>query len=296
VAPEGINGTICGTRKGIDKVVTFIKSLEGVGELSYKESKIRLNERPEGAFFRMRVRIKKEIVTMGMTGLDPAKTVGTYIEPKDWNALIDREDVRLIDTRNTYETLIGTFKGAVDPKTESFRQFPEWVAKNLDPKRDKSVAMFCTGGIRCEKATSYLLQKGFENVYHLKGGILNYLKEVPEEKTMWKGECYVFDERVSVSHGLRVGTYGKCRACRRPLSEEGKKHQHYEEGASCELCYSEYTEQQRQRFRTRHRAIGLAKARGVPHLGSAARSAKETKKRARAWAELTKEPSSTATI
>ncbi|GAB5366499.1 hypothetical protein AAMO2058_001148600 [Amorphochlora amoebiformis] len=275
LAAEGINGTIAGPRKGIDEILDYIRSIKGVGDqLSYKESLILPHERPEGAFLRMRVRLKKEIVTIGEADVDPLTLVGTYVDPKEWNTLITRKDVTTIDTRNTYETEIGTFKGAVDPRTESFKEFPKWVDEKLDPNTHPNVAMFCTGGIRCEKATSLLLRKGFKNVYHLKGGILNYLKEVPKSNSTWEGECYVFDERVSVDHHLRVGTYAKCRACRRPVSESDLEHKNFELGVSCHRCISEYTEDQRTRFRNRHNLVKLAKSRGKSHLGITAQPPK----------------------
>jgi len=219
-------------------------------------------------FYRTRVKLKKEIVTMGVEGIDPNHVVGTYVEPKDWNALISDPDVTLIDTRNDYETKIGTFKNALDPHTDSFRQFPDYVKKELDPKTNKKVAMFCTGGIRCEKSTAYLKELGYEEVFHLQGGILKYLEEVPEEESLWQGECFVFDNRVSVNHQLEKGKYDMCHGCRLPISDEDKKSPHYQQGVCCANCYDTISEQQKQRFIEREKQMKLAKDRGESHIGS----------------------------
>lgn len=263
LASEGINGTIAGTRQGIDQVLAWIKSDERLAELDYKES---YDETMP--FYRTKVKLKKEIVTMGVEGIDPKEVVGTYVKPKDWNALISDPEVLLIDTRNDYEVGIGTFKGAVNPKTETFREFPEYVKENLDPEKHKKVAMFCTGGIRCEKSTAYLKEQGFENVFHLEGGILKYLEEVEKDDTLWEGECFVFDNRVAVDHDLQKGQYDQCHACRMPITEEEMQHDKYVKGVSCPHCYDKQTPEQRQRYLERERQVQLAKARGEQHIGS----------------------------
>lgn len=218
-------------------------------------------------FLRMKVRLKKEIVTMGVEGIDPNKVVGTYVKPEDWNALISDPDTILVDTRNDYEVAIGTFKGAVDPKTKSFREFPAWAEENKDLLKKPKIAMFCTGGIRCEKSTAYMKEQGYEEVYHLEGGILKYLEEIPEDKSLWEGDCFVFDERVSVRHGLEEGDYHMCRACRRPVSEEEMAMPEFVEGVSCPYCHEETTEEQKERFAERQRQIMLSKKRGEKHIG-----------------------------
>lgn len=263
LANEGINGTIAGTRQGIDQVLAWIKSDERLAELDYKES---YDETMP--FYRTKVKLKKEIVTMGVEGIDPKEVVGTYVKPKDWNALISDPEVLLIDTRNDYEVGIGTFKGAVNPKTETFREFPEYVKENLDSEKHKKVAMFCTGGIRCEKSTAYLKEQGFENVFHLEGGILKYLEEVEKDDTLWEGECFVFDNRVAVDHDLQKGQYDQCHACRMPITEEEMQHDKYVKGVSCPHCYDKQTPEQRQRYLERERQVQLAKARGEKHIGS----------------------------
>lgn len=263
LAQEGINGTIAGTRQGIDNVLAWIKSDERLAELDYKESFEEFMP-----FYRTKVKLKKEIVTMGVEGIDPKEVVGTYVKPKDWNDLISDPEVLLIDTRNDYEVGIGTFKGAVNPKTETFREFPEYVKENLDPNKHKKVAMFCTGGIRCEKSTAYLKEQGFENVFHLEGGILKYLEEVDKEETLWEGECFVFDNRVAVDHDLKKGQYDQCHACRMPITEEEMQHEKYEKGVSCPHCYDKQTPEQRRRYIERERQVQLAKARGEKHIGS----------------------------
>lgn len=263
LANEGINGTIAGTRAGVDAVLAHIRELPGCAALDWKESAAATMP-----FGRMKVRLKREIVTMGEPYVDPRAGTGHYVEPADWNALISAPDVVVIDTRNDYEVGIGTFAGAVDPETRSFREFPGWWRENAERFDGKRVAMFCTGGIRCEKSTNFLLQEGVGEVFHLKGGILKYLELVPEAESMWLGECFVFDERVSVGHGLAPGTHGLCRACRRPLTEAGRNHADYEPGVSCASCRSEFTEADRARFRERQRQSDLARARGVGHIGA----------------------------
>ena len=263
LAKEGINGTVAGSREGIDNLLSWLKSDKRLAELDHKESYDQ-----EMPFYRSKVKLKKEIVTMGVEGIDPKRVVGTYVKPQDWNALISDPDVVLVDTRNDYEVEIGTFKGAINPNTETFREFPEYVKNNLDPKRDKKVAMFCTGGIRCEKSTAYLKEQGFEEVYHLEGGILKYLEEVSEQETLWQGECFVFDNRVAVDHKLQKGQYDQCHACRMPITELEKEHPHYEKGVSCHHCFEKQTPEQRQRYAERERQVQLAKARGEEHIGS----------------------------
>ncbi|MGB0411520.1 MAG: rhodanese-related sulfurtransferase [Pikeienuella sp.] len=262
LAHEGINGTIAGPREGIDAVLAHIRALPGCADIEVKESTA-----SEPPFLRMKVRLKREIVTLGQPGVDPTAQVGTYVAPEDWNDLITRDDVVVIDTRNDYEVGIGTFEGAVDPKTSSFREFPEWWRANRDDFAGKQVAMFCTGGIRCEKASSFLLSEGVNEVFHLKGGILKYLEDTPKQDSRWNGECFVFDGRVSVGHGLVEGSYDQCHACRRPITEEDKTHTAYRKGVSCHQCIDEYSDADRARFEQRQRQIALARERGEVHLG-----------------------------
>ncbi|WP_149141460.1 rhodanese-related sulfurtransferase [Gemmobacter caeruleus] len=262
LAAEGVNGTIAGSRAGIDAVLAHLRALPGCAGLEHKESHAEAMP-----FARMKVKLKREIVTMGQPGIDPRARVGHYVAPEDWNALISSPDVAVIDTRNDYEVAIGSFAGAIDPGTRSFRDFPAWWAANRERFHNKRIAMFCTGGIRCEKSTNYLLGEGIEQVYHLKGGILKYLEEVPEDQSLWHGQCYVFDGRVSVGHGLVPGDYGSCHACRRPISAEDKAHPAYEPGVCCPACVSEYSEADRARFRERMKQMDLAARRGQRHLG-----------------------------
>lgn len=257
LAREGINGTIAGTRAGIDAVLAYIRAIDGFSGLEHKESSAETMP-----FGRMKVKLKREIVTMGQPNVDPRAQVGSYVSAQDWNRLISSEDVAVIDTRNDYEVGIGTFKGAIDPNIRSFRDFPEWWEANKDAYRGKRIAMFCTGGIRCEKSTNYLLGQGVNEVFHLKGGILKYLEDVPQDQSLWQGECYVFDGRVSVGHGLKPGDYDTCHACRRPISAADKASPHYERGACCPACADEYTPADRDRFRERQRQLDLAAARG----------------------------------
>ncbi len=263
LAPEGINGTIAGTRDGVDAVLAAIRALPGCEGLEWKES-----HSESMPFGRMKVRLKREIVTMGQPDVDPLARVGNYVQPKDWNALIADPNTVVIDTRNDYEVAIGTFQGAVDPGTRAFGEFPEWWQANRERFAGKRVAMFCTGGIRCEKSTNYLLGQGLNEVYHLKGGILKYLEEVTADESLWQGECYVFDDRVSVGHGLKPGGLKACGACRRPVTEEGQRHPDYEEGVCCPACVNEYSQTDRARFRERHRQMLLAARRGALHLGA----------------------------
>ena len=263
LAHEGINGTIAGTPDGIANVLAFIRARPELAGTEHKESSA--SKMP---FIRMKVRLKKEIVTMGVDNIDPLKTVGTYVEAKDWNDLISDPDTIVIDTRNDYETAIGIFRGAVDPKTKTFREFPRWVAENQGLHNKPKIAMYCTGGIRCEKATAFMKEQGFDEVYHLKGGILKYLEDVPEEESLWDGACFVFDDRVSVTHGLKEGEHELCHACRHPVTPEDKLDASYEEGVSCPHCADSYSETDRVRFRERQHQIALAKARGERHLGA----------------------------
>ncbi len=263
LAEEGINGTVSGTRSAIDALVSYLTADERFAGLSYKESFY--EDKP---FYRMKVKLKKEIVTMGVEGIDPQKIVGTYVKPQDWNALISDPEVVVIDTRNDYEFNIGTFERALNPVTETFRQFPAYVAENLDPAKHKKVAMFCTGGIRCEKSTAYMKEQGFDEVYHLEGGILKYLEEVPEEESLWRGECFVFDNRVAVNHKLEKGIYDQCHGCRHPITEEDKLSPEYMPGVSCPRCYSQLSEEQKQRFTERQKQIELAKSRNEAHIGA----------------------------
>lgn len=258
LAHEGINGTVAGSREAIDALKGFLTPL--FNALEYKESWAE-----KMPFHRMKVRIKKEIVTLGALEADPSQYVGTYVDPEDWNALISDPDVLVLDTRNDYEVGIGTFQGAVNPNTRSFTEFPGFV-KTLDKTRP--VAMFCTGGIRCEKASSYLLSQGFKNVYHLKGGILKYLEATPAEQSLWEGECFVFDGRVAVGHGLELGHFEACHGCRHPISEEQKASPLYERGISCPHCYDTLTDKQRKSARDRQRQEDLAQRRGLKHIGA----------------------------
>lgn len=280
LAQEGINGTVSGSREGIDNLLAYLNADPRINPISYKES---LHE--EQPFYRTKVKLKKEIVTMGVEGIDPLKSVGTYVKPKDWNALISDPEVLLIDTRNDYEIEIGTFENAVNPNTETFRQFPEYVAKNLDPKKHKKVAMFCTGGIRCEKSTAFMKEQGFEEVYHLEGGILQYLEDVPESETMWKGDCFVFDNRVAVNHKLEKSKYDQCYACRLPITEEDKQSEKYEAGVSCPKCFGTHSEEQIARFREREKQVQLAQERHEDHVGTGARDVMLHRRKEKAQAQ-----------
>ncbi len=263
LAHEGINGTVAGSRKAINALLEFLQSDERLADVSFKESFV--DEMP---FLRTRVKLKKEIVTMGVEGIDPQRVVGTYVKPNDWNALISNPEVTLVDTRNEYEVQVGTFKNALNPSTDSFREFPQYVKENLDPAKNKKVAMFCTGGIRCEKSTAYLKEQGFEEVYHLEGGILKYLEDVPEQDSLWQGECFVFDERVTVNHALERGNYDLCNGCRLPITELDKLSEHYQLGVSCPHCFETTTPEQKARFEERQRQMTLAEERGEQHIGS----------------------------
>ncbi len=252
LAAEGINGTIAGTRSSIDAVLNYLKTDPCFADLEHKESIA-----TKSPFDRLKVRLKREIVTFGIPTINPSNLVGTYVKPQDWNQLIANPEVLVIDTRNQYEVEIGSFAGAIDPHTNSFTEFPEYVATNLDPQQHKQIAMFCTGGIRCEKATSYLLSQGFENVYHLQGGILKYLEEIPTTESQWKGECFVFDDRVAITHGLEPGTHKLCWGCGNPLSPTDLIAPHYEPGICCARCYSTITPAQRASRNERWRQLQL---------------------------------------
>jgi len=262
LAHEGINGTISGKRKSIDTVISWLESDTRLSPIDTKES-----FHAEQPFNRSKVKLKKEIVTMGVEDIDPNRSVGTYVKPENWNALISDPNVTLVDTRNDYEVEIGTFKHALNPDTTSFREFPQFAKENLDTTKNKKVAMFCTGGIRCEKSTAYMKQQGFEEVYHLQGGILKYLETVPEEESLWEGECFVFDDRVAVNHQLEKGQYDQCHACRYPITEEDKLSDKYQQGISCHRCHDKLTDEQRARFAEREKQVQLAKQRGEEHIG-----------------------------
>lgn len=263
LAHEGINGTVCGSREGITALVDYLHQDERLQGVEFKESYDTTQP-----FYRMKVKLKKEIVTMGVDNIDPRHVVGTYVEPENWNSLISDPEVTVVDTRNYYEYNIGTFANAINPQTESFRELPQYVADHLDPAKNKKVAMFCTGGIRCEKSTAYLRQQGFEEVYHLKGGILNYLEKVPKDKSLWQGECFVFDNRVSVNHDLEKGQYDQCHGCRHPITEDDKNSTQYLEGVACPRCFDKQTPEQRARFSERQKQMQLARERQVPHIGA----------------------------
>lgn len=274
LASEGVNGTIAGTANGVEAALATLRALPGAADLEAKFS-----ETDEMPFLRLKVRLKKEIVTMGIQGTDPNALVGTYVEPTEWNDLISDPDTVLIDTRNDYEYSIGTFEGAIDPETKTFREFPDWFRKfreRLEAEgRTPKVAMFCTGGIRCEKATSFVKAEGIDDVFHLKGGILKYLETVPETDSKWRGECFVFDERVSVRHDLTPGSYDMCHACKRPITDEDKAEAAYVPGVSCPYCIDEMSDEQRARFAERQKQIDLARKRGQEHMGPEARRSED---------------------
>lgn len=260
LAEEGINGTVSGSRQAIDALFAWFATDARLADVDHKESSC--DEQP---FYRTKVKLKKEIVTLGVPGVNPNLQVGTYVEPRNWNALIDDPEVLLIDTRNDYEVAIGTFSGAIDPKTRSFSEFPEYIKANFDPRKHRKVAMFCTGGIRCEKASSYMLGQGFAEVFHLKGGILKYLEEVPQAQSRWEGDCFVFDNRVTVRHDLSEGDYEQCHACRTPVSASDRLSEHYAPGISCPHCWDALSEKTRASARERQKQIELARARNQPH-------------------------------
>ncbi|MFC0588385.1 rhodanese-related sulfurtransferase [Novosphingobium aquiterrae] len=267
LAAEGINGTIAGPSAGIDRVLAHIRALPDCADLDVK-----MSTASTMPFHRLKVRIKHEIVTMGQADLDPRTSAGTYVEPQDWNALIADPETIVIDTRNDYEVAVGTFERAIDPKTASFRDFPAWFRSErerlLGTGKPPRVAMFCTGGIRCEKSTAFLKQEGIDEVYHLKGGILKYLETVPAELSLWRGECFVFDQRVTIGHGLAEGSHALCHACRRPVSAEDQESPLFEAGVQCPACHAERTDAQRASYRERHRQEMRAAAQGRAHVGA----------------------------
>ncbi len=270
LAAEGINGTIAGPEAAVRELLAHLRADPRLAQLAHKES-----WSDKEPFYRLKVKLKKEIVTLGVDGIDPNRMAGQYVKPQDWNQLIQDPDVVLIDTRNDYEVQVGTFEGALNPETRSFSQLPQWVEKEMQPGgrlaerdgRKPRVAMFCTGGIRCEKSTAFMRTKGFEEVFHLEGGILKYLETVPAEHSTWNGECFVFDERVSVGHDLQPGHFQLCRSCRHPLSDEDKQSPLFENGVSCPRCHDSLTPEQRRKFSERQRQMALARARGERHIG-----------------------------
>jgi len=262
LAKEGINGTVAGSREAINILYEWFAKQPHLDNIVHKESYCETMP-----FNRTKVKLKKEIVTLGVEGIDPLRVVGTYIKPKDWNKLIADEEVTVIDTRNDYEVQIGTFKRAINPNTTTFREFPQFVKTHLDPQKNRKVAMFCTGGIRCEKSTAYLKELGFNEVYHLEGGILKYLEDIPENESLWEGECFVFDERVAVNQALQKGQYDQCHACRFPITEDDKQSPYYVQGISCPHCFDQKTPSQTQRYLEREKQSQLARARGEAHIG-----------------------------
>lgn len=263
LAHEGINGTIAGPEDGINAVISYIATLPGFSDIECKKSYA-----DEYPFYRLKVRLKKEIVTLGVDDLNPGLKTGNYVDPADWNTLIESPDVILVDTRNDYEVKVGTFKGAVNPETTSFREFSKYVLDHPDLFEKKRVAMFCTGGIRCEKASAFMLHQGYDEVYQLKGGILKYLETVPEEESLWEGECFVFDNRVSVTNGVTPGHFDLCHGCREPITNEAKLSPHFEHGVSCPACYDKKSEKKLKGLRDRQKQIELAKVRNQRHLGT----------------------------
>lgn len=261
LAREGINGTIAGNRAGVDAVLAWLGARPGLDGIEPMES---FTDTPP--FKRTKVKLKKEIVTMGVAGLEPGQG-GVRVEPGDWNALVDADDVLVVDTRNEYEVKIGSFRGALNPRTTNFREFPAFADRHLDARKHKKIAMYCTGGIRCEKSTAYLKRRGFAEVFHLKGGILKYLESVREAESRWRGECFVFDERVSVDHRLRKGGYDQCHACRAPISAADKRSDKYTPGAGCPHCHARVSATDRSRFLQREKQVGLAAGRGLVHIG-----------------------------
>ena len=265
VGEEGINGTISGLENNLEQAIEYIESIDGFSSLDIKYSQSTKNP-----FVRLKIKLKNEIVTIGDESIDPNKIVGEYIEPSDWNKLILDKDTILIDTRNDYEYSIGTFKKSINPNTTKFREFPNWVKKQKftkDDKENKKIAMFCTGGIRCEKASSFMKENGFKNVNHLKGGILNYFKSVNKNDSLWEGECFVFDDRVSVKHDLSEGTYDMCHGCRMPITDIDKISDLYIRGVACPKCFHETTDAQKARYMSRQKQVDLAKKNNTKHIG-----------------------------
>ena len=263
LAPEGINGTVSGSREGIDGILEHLRAEPRFAGLAHKEALA-----GDVPFHRMKVKLKQEIVSLGVEDVDPEHLTGRYLEPEDWNVEINRSDTLVLDVRNQYESGIGSFRNAVAPHTDTFREFPDYVEENLDPGKHTRVAMFCTGGIRCEKASSYLLSCGFRDVVQLRGGILNYLEKVDREDSLWEGECFVFDGRVAVDHDLAEGDYEQCFACRRPISEVDMASEKYQPGVSCPRCHDVSTPEQKRRFSERQRQVELAQGRGDKHIGA----------------------------
>ena len=263
LASEGINGTIAGTREGIDAVLSYLRNDTRFKDLEHKESKAK-----SMPFYRMKIRFKKEIVTMGVDGINPGKMAGTYVRAEDWNNLISDPDVVIIDTRNDYEVEIGTFRNAINPNIKTFRDFPNWIKQQKSLEKKPKVAMFCTGGIRCEKSTAFMRTQGFDEVYHLQGGILKYLEVVSENESLWRGECFVFDERVAVGHGLKPGEHDLCRSCRYPISAEDKQSSHYVEGVSCPHCFDQKSHAKKAGLMERQKQMELAKKRNQLHVGA----------------------------
>ena len=267
LADEGINGTVAGPEKSILELLEYLKT-DPLFEGNFKGLGHKESWSDKHPFYRMKVKLKKEIVTLGVPGVSPTKMVGKYVKPQDWNKIISDPEVVLIDTRNDYEYAIGTFKNAINPKTTTFREFPEYVKTHFHPKKHKKIAMFCTGGIRCEKASSFMMSQGFDEVYHLEGGILKYLEEMKPNESLWQGECFVFDQRVAIKHGLEVGDYDQCFACRYPLSAEDMQSEKYTPGVSCPHCYNKHTPEKLKNLTERQKQIVLAKQRGQNHIGS----------------------------
>ena len=267
LADEGINGTLAGSQKSILELLIYLKT-DPIFESNFKGLAHKESWSDKHPFYRMKVKLKKEIVTLGVSGVSPTKIVGKYVKPQDWNSIISDPEVVLIDTRNDYEYAIGSFKNAINPKTTTFREFPDYIKTHFNPKKHKKVAMFCTGGIRCEKASSYMMSEGFDEVYHLEGGILKYLEEVNPQESLWQGECFVFDQRVAIKHALEVGNYDQCYACRYPLSKDDMKSDKYTPGISCPHCYDQHTPEKLKALSERQKQVILAKERGIEHIGT----------------------------
>ena len=278
LADEGINGTVAGSEKSILELLEYLKN-DPLFEGNFKSLGHKESWSDKHPFYRMKVKLKKEIVTLGVPGVSPTKMVGKYVKPQDWNKIISDPEVFLIDTRNDYEYAIGTFKNAINPKTNTFREFPGYVKTHFDPKKHKKVAMFCTGGIRCEKASSFMMSEGFNEVYHLEGGILKYLEEVNPEESLWQGECFVFDQRVAIKQGLEVGNYDQCYACRYPLSKADLESVKYTLGISCPHCFSHHTAEKLKALTERQKQVILAKQRGLEHIGTQFRFVTKQKKK-----------------
>ena len=266
IATEGINGTVAGTKEGVGLLLTFFRE-----DHRFADMEVKLSHAKERPFYRLKVKVKNEIVTMGVAGVSPNKVVGEYVASDSWNQLISDPDVVIIDTRNDYESVVGSFEGALHPNTRNFREFPSWLAEQKDISKEKKIAMFCTGGIRCEKATSYMREQGYEHVYHLKGGILRYLEEIPQGESLWNGSCFVFDQRVGIDHELKESSLSLCYACGFPVSEEEKECKEYEAGVSCPNCFGTYSEEQLARLRERQKQITLSASRNEQHIGVARR-------------------------